>query len=61
MKYKIGPWKFLGSPEKLFPSPSRTGRGNPADVFHGRRHENQTVGQLLKMQTLRRRRCYNQG
>ena len=33
----------------------------PADVYHGRHHEIQTVRQLLKMQTLRRRRCYNQG
>ena len=33
----------------------------PADVYHGRHHEIQTVRQLVKMQTLRRRRCYNQG
>ena len=33
----------------------------PADVYHGRRHEILTARQLLKMQTLRRRRCYNQG
>jgi transposase InsO family protein len=33
----------------------------PADVYHGRHHEIQTARQLLKMQTLRRRRCYNQG
>jgi len=33
----------------------------PADVYHGRHHEIQTARQLLKMQTLRRRRWYNQG
>jgi len=33
----------------------------PADVYHGRHHEIQTSRQLLKMQTLRRRRWYNQG
>jgi len=33
----------------------------PADVYHGRHHEILTARQLLKMQTLRRRRCYNQG
>ena len=33
----------------------------PADVYLGRHHEIQTARQLLKMQTLRRRRCYNQG
>ncbi len=33
----------------------------PADVYHGRHHEIQTLRQLLKMQTLRRRRWYNQG
>ena len=33
----------------------------PADVYHDRHHEIQTARQLLKMQTLRRRRCYNQG
>jgi len=33
----------------------------PADVYHGRHHEIQTARQLLKEQTLRRRRCYNQG
>ena len=33
----------------------------PADVYHGRNHEIQTSRQLLKMQTLRRRRWYNQG
>jgi len=33
----------------------------PADVYHGRHHEIQTARQLVKMQTLRRRRCYNQG
>ena len=33
----------------------------PADVYHGRHHEILTSRQLLKMQTLRRRRWYNQG
>ena len=33
----------------------------PADVYLDRHHEIQTARQLLKMQTLRRRRCYNQG
>jgi transposase InsO family protein len=33
----------------------------PSDVYHGRHHEILTARQLLKMQTLRRRRCYNQG
>ena len=33
----------------------------PADVYNGRHHEIQTSRQLLKMQTLRRRRWYNQG
>ncbi|MFT5315552.1 MAG: hypothetical protein ACI9UK_001384, partial [Candidatus Krumholzibacteriia bacterium] len=33
----------------------------PADVCHGRHHETQTARQLLKMQTLKRRKCYNQG
>jgi len=33
----------------------------PADVYHGRHREIQTARQLLKMQTLRRRRWYNQG
>ena len=33
----------------------------PADVYHGRHHEIQTARQLLKMQTLRRRRWFNQG
>jgi len=33
----------------------------PADVYHDRHHEIQTARQLLKMQTLRRRMCYNQG
>ena len=33
----------------------------PADVYCGRHHEILTARQLLKMQTLRRRRCYNQG
>jgi putative transposase len=33
----------------------------PADVYLGRHHEIQAARQLLKMQTLRRRRCYNQG
>jgi len=33
----------------------------PADVYHGRHHEILTARQLLKMQTLRRRRCYNLG
>jgi putative transposase len=33
----------------------------PADVYLGRHHEIHTARQLLKMQTLRRRRCYNQG
>jgi len=33
----------------------------PADVYCGRHHEIQTSRQLLKMQTLRRRRWYNQG
>ena len=33
----------------------------PEDVYLGRGREIQTQRQLLKMQTLRRRRCYNQG
>jgi transposase InsO family protein len=33
----------------------------PADVYHGRHREILTARQLLKMQTLRRRRCYNRG
>lgn len=33
----------------------------PADVHHDRHREIQTARQLLKMQTLRRRRWYNQG
>ena len=33
----------------------------PADVYHDRHHEIQTARQLVKMQTLRRRRCYNLG
>jgi len=33
----------------------------PADVYCGRHHEILTARQLLKMQTLRRRRCYNLG
>ncbi len=33
----------------------------PADVYYGRHHEILTARQLLKIQTLRRRRCYNQG
>ena len=33
----------------------------PADVYHGRHREIQIARQLLKMQTLRRRRWYNQG
>jgi len=33
----------------------------PADVYHGRHHEIIDARQQLKMQTLRRRRCYNQG
>jgi len=33
----------------------------PADVYHNRHHEILTARQLVKMQTLRRRRCYNQG
>ena len=33
----------------------------PADVYHGRHHEIKTSRQLLKMQTLRRRRWYNLG
>ena len=37
------------------------GNVTPADVYHGRHHEIQTARQLLKMQTLRRRRWYNQG
>jgi len=37
------------------------GNVTPADVYLGRHHEIQTARQLLKMQTLRRRRCYNQG
>jgi hypothetical protein len=31
----------------------------PADVYHGRHREIQTARQLLKKQTLRRRRWYN--
>jgi putative transposase len=37
------------------------GNVTSADVYYGRHHEIQTARQLLKMQTLRRRRCYNQG
>ena len=37
------------------------GNVTPADVYLGRHHEIQTARQLLKRQTLRRRRCYNQG
>jgi putative transposase len=33
----------------------------PADVYAGRGREIQTARELLKLQTLRRRRCYNQG
>jgi len=33
----------------------------PADVYHGRAQEILTARQLLKLQTLRRRRCYNRG
>ena len=33
----------------------------PADVYHDRHREIQTARQLLKMQTLRRRRWYNHG
>ena len=33
----------------------------PADVYHGRHQKIQTARQLVKMQTLRRRRWYNQG
>jgi transposase InsO family protein len=33
----------------------------PADVYQGRHREILTARQLLKMQTLRHRRCYNQG
>ena len=33
----------------------------PADVYHGRHREILTARQLLKMQTLRRRRCYHRG
>jgi len=33
----------------------------PADVYHGRHHEILTARQLLRMQTLRQRRCYNLG
>ena len=33
----------------------------PADVYYGRHREILTARQLLKMQTLRRRRCYNRG
>ena len=33
----------------------------PADVYHGRHREILTARRLLKMQTLRRRRWYNQG
>jgi transposase InsO family protein len=33
----------------------------PADVYLGRGRQIQTARQLLKAQTLRRRRCYNQG
>jgi hypothetical protein len=32
----------------------------PADVYHGRHHGIQTARQLLKIQTNRPRRCYNQ-
>jgi transposase InsO family protein len=33
----------------------------PADFYHGRHREILTARQFLKMQTPRRRRCYNQG
>ena len=33
----------------------------PADVYLGRDRQIQTARQLLKAQTMRRRRCYNQG
>ena len=33
----------------------------PADVYHGRHRQILQARELLKMQTLRRRRCYNQG
>ena len=33
----------------------------PADVYHGRHQEILTARQQLKMQTLRRRACYNRG
>ena len=37
------------------------GNVTPADVYHGRDRQIQEARQLVKMQTLRRRRCYNQG
>ena len=33
----------------------------PVDMCHGRHRKILTARQLLKMQTLRRRRCYNRG
>ena len=33
----------------------------PADVYHGRHREILTARQRLKVQTLRRRACYNRG
>ncbi|MFH2052631.1 MAG: DDE-type integrase/transposase/recombinase [bacterium] len=33
----------------------------PADVYHGRHKQIQEARQLVKMQKLRRRRCYNRG
>jgi len=37
------------------------GNVTPADVYHGRHREILTARQLVKLQTLRRRRWYNQG
>ena len=37
------------------------GNVTPADVYLGRHHDILTARQKLKLQTLRRRRCYNQG
>ena len=37
------------------------GNVTPADVYFGRHHDILTARQQLKIQTLRRRRCYNQG
>jgi transposase InsO family protein len=37
------------------------GNVTPADVYRGRDRDIQTARELLKMQTLRRRRCYNRG